>query len=295
MTNSTALLQNCTICPRNCAVNRFEKTGFCKSGSELKISIYQLHFGEEPVISGTNGSGTIFFSNCNLQCVFCQNAKISCYSAGRNYSTNDLAEIMLELQDLKAHNINLVTPTHFTPQIRDAIIQAKNNDLKIPIVWNSNAYEKVETLQEMNNLVDIYLPDFKYWLPEISKKYSKADDYTFYTKKALLEMHNQVGNLVIENNLAVRGMIIRLLVLPGNLNSIEKILKWICGNIGTEVYISLMGQYYPTHKSTEFPEINRQITTKEYEFAIEMLEKFGFENGFLQEVGSSSDFTPEFL
>lgn len=295
MTQTIKLLSNCNICPRNCNINRYTHKGYCKSSDKLKINLFQLHRGEEPVISGTNGSGTIFFSNCNLQCVFCQNAKISHLGKGDECTVDELANIMLKLQEMKAHNINFVTPTHFTPQIRDAILIAKNNGLNIPILWNTNAYEKVETLKMLDGLVDIYLPDFKYWNPETSKKYSHAIDYTQYAKNAIVEMHKQVGNLEIVDGLAIRGMIIRILVMPNNLNSIDPVLRWICTNIGVDVHISLMGQYYPTHLAEKYPEINRQITNQEYEFALEIMDKYGFENGFVQEVGSSADYTPNFI
>jgi putative pyruvate formate lyase activating enzyme len=265
------LLKNCSICPRNCFIDRHEKTGFCNSSEKVKISISQLHFGEEPIVSGNRGSGTIFFSNCNLRCVFCQNFKISCQSSGREYSVEELAGMMLHLQKLRAHNINLVTPSHYTPQIRDAIVIAKEQGLTLPVLWNSNAYEKPETLMHLEGLVDIFLPDFKFWYPEFSLKYSHASDYSEFARIAITEMYRQVGQIQLNKGLATKGVMIRILVMPHNLNSIELVLKWIYENFGNETYISLMGQYYPTHQAFEFKEISRGITEKEYEYAVDVL------------------------
>ena len=288
------VLHNCNICPRKCNVNRHLKLGFCESSENIKINIYQLHHWEEPIISGTQGSGTIFFSSCNLKCVYCQNHKISFQNYGSFYNVDELSNIMLELQSKGAHNINFVTPAHFSKQIKDSIIIAKDKGLNIPIVWNTNAFEEVDSLKELEGLVDIYLPDFKYFDSEMSLKYSGAKDYPDKAKNAILEMYRQVGNIKVYDGIAFKGMMIRLLILPENINGIEKILNWIYENIGNKVFISLMGQYYPTHQANLFPEINRAITNLEYNFAIEQMEKFGFENGFIQDIGSSSKYTPEF-
>ena len=288
------VLHNCNICPRKCNVNRHLKLGFCESSENIKINIYQLHHWEEPIISGTQGSGTIFFSSCNLKCVYCQNHKISFQNYGSFYNVDELSNIMLELQSKGAHNINFVTPAHFSKQIKDSIIIAKDKGLNIPIVWNTNAFEEVDSLKELEGLVDIYLPDFKYFDSEMSLKYSGAKDYPDKAKNAILEMYRQVGNIKVYDGIAFKGMMIRLLILPENINVIEKILNWIYENIGNKVFISLMGQYYPTHQANLFPEINRAITNLEYNFAIEQMEKFGFENGFIQDIGSSSKYTPEF-
>ncbi|MFA6923117.1 MAG: radical SAM protein [Bacteroidales bacterium] len=288
------LLGSCKLCPHKCGIDRYKQTGFCNCSEKILINTYHLHRWEEPIISGNNGSGTIFFSGCNLQCVFCQNFKISHYRYGELYDIAELSNIMLELQNKKAHNINLVTPTHFSLQIKEAIITAKNKGLEIPVIWNSNGYEEVETLEMLDGLIDIYLPDFKYFDSELSLKYSGAADYPIKAKDAIKEMFRQVGNIKLKNNIALKGLLIRLLVLPENINGIENIMKWIFENIGNEVFISLMGQYYPTHKAKLFPEINRSITNKEYQFAIEQMEKYGFENGFMQEVGSSANYTPDF-
>lgn len=285
----------CYICPKKCGIDRKVRSGFCGAGNKLKINACSLHFGEEPVISGRNGSGTIFFSHCNLRCVFCQNYKISSYGWGEEYETEELVSKMLELQSHGAHNINLVTPTHFTHLIREAIISTKKKGLAIPIIWNSNAYELKETLQTLEGLVDIYMPDFKYYNPEISLKYSGARDYPEFAKIAILEMFRQIGHLQLLQGLACRGLLVRLLVLPENLNSTEKILKWIAENLGNKTYISLMGQYYPAFMAKKHPEINRHITQAEYQFAVKQLEFYGFENGFIQQVGSDNSYTPDFM
>jgi len=288
-------LKSCTICPRNCEIDRWFQKGYCKSGVNVKINLWQKHFGEEPVLSGSRGSGTIFFSNCNLGCVFCQNYQISQLGWGKEYSIGELADIMLELQESEAHNINLVSPTHYALQIREAIILAKEKGLKIPIVWNSNAYEKVETLSQLSGLVDIYLPDFKYFSDVSAKKYSDAENYPEIAKKAIKEMFRQVGHLQIDKNgIAVKGLLIRLLVLPENKNQTENILRWIAETLGKETYISLMSQYYPTYRASEFPEINRSLTPAEYQETVEILETLGFENGFVQELEITPEWTPRF-
>lgn len=288
--------EKCIQCPRLCEVDRITTRGFCKAPEDLKINLYQLHFGEEPVISGTKGSGTIFFSYCNMRCVYCQNYKISDWGNGKHISEDELADIMLELQEKGAHNINLVTPTHYSYNIKNALIKAKSKGLKLPIVWNSNGYENIEILKEMEGLVDIYLPDFRYWDNESSIHYSQAPNYSEVAQAAILEMFRQVGNLKIdeEDGLAYRGVLIRLLVLPNNVNAIQSILHWIYENLGNSTYISLMSQYYPTHRADEFEEINRPITREEYDYAVHIMEALGFENGFVQELGITPEWTPEF-
>jgi putative pyruvate formate lyase activating enzyme len=288
------LNSKCNICPRKCNVDRSEKTGICGCTDKLKVNIYQLHYGEEPVISGKNGSGTIFFSGCNLKCVFCQNSNISYLGHGKEYSNEEVSNMMLELQVKNAHNINLVTPAHFTIQLKDTILLAKQKGLNIPVVWNTNAYEETDTLKTIEGLIDIYMPDFKYFNPEMSLKYSGAKDYPEKAKEAIKEMFRQTGHLKLKKGIAYKGLLIRLLVLPHNLNSIELILEWIKDNLGSETFISLMGQYYPTHKANNFKELSRGIYAKEYEFACEQLEKYGFENGFIQDIGSTSGWTPDF-
>ncbi|MDP4268142.1 MAG: radical SAM protein [Bacteroidota bacterium] len=284
----------CDLCPRQCKVDRKIKKGFCGADDRIKINLYDLHFGEEPIISAQNGSGAIFFSHCNLRCVFCQNYLISDLGHGDYYSVEDLANIMLTLQGKNAHNINLVTPTHYTDSVIEAIILAKNKGLKIPIIWNTNGYENAETLKLLENLVDVFLPDFKYFDSEYSIKFSRSADYPEKAKSAIIEMYRQVGNIELENNLVKKGLMIRLLILPENFNSIEKVLNWIKQNIGNKVYISLMAQYYPIHKSSDYPEINRPINKKEYNHALDVLFDMGFENGFIQEFGADNKYIPHF-
>lgn len=288
-------LIQCRLCPHNCAANRFSRNGFCKAGDKVKINIAQLHFGEEPIISGTNGSGTIFFSHCNLKCVFCQNHLISHRGEGVDVSNAKLADIMLDLQRKGAHNINLVSPTHFSLQLADVIKIAKKEGLSIPVVWNSNAYENVETLKMFDGLVDIYLPDFKYWDNQNSEKYSGIDNYREHVCAALREMFWQVGNIKVGEGLAKRGMMVRMLNLPGNINNIEHSLKWIKENFGTEIWISLMFQYYPAYKASNYLELNRGVTKEEYDFAVSIFQELGFYNGFIQEISCSDEYTPDFI
>jgi putative pyruvate formate lyase activating enzyme len=288
-------LKNCKICPRNCGVNRYVSKGSCGAGDRIRVNLWQKHFGEEPVISGTKGSGTIFFSNCNLKCVYCQNYQISQEGWGEDYSNDEVLKIFNKLEESDVHNINLVTPTHFTSQLFPIIKDFKAKS-KLPIVWNTNSYEKVESLKKIENLVDIYLSDLKYFEPNNSKKYSFSSDYFDYASTAILEMYRQVGNLKLDKKgIAKKGLIIRLLVLPNNSNRIDKILHWIYKNFGKDVYISVMAQYYPTFKADKFEEINRGITEDEYEGVLQLIEEYGFKNAFIQEVEQSPEWTPKFI
>ncbi len=288
-------MSDCALCPRRCHVDRNSQHGYCGASGKISVNLHQPHYGEEPVISGTRGSGTIFFAHCNMRCVFCQNHSISVGGHGEEMNPDKLAQLMCELQERGTHNVNLVTPTHYTPQLREAIMIAKKAGLRIPVVWNSNAYENPETLKTLEGLVDIYLPDFKYSDPKMSLRYSDASGYPRWAKSAIMEMFRQVGHLNVNyEGLAVRGLLIRLLILPGDINGIKNILDWILTELGDQTHISLMGQYYPTHRSCDFSEINRPLTEQEYDFALLHLEKLGFENGFIQEVGSSADQTPAF-
>ncbi len=293
--------KSCKICPHNCSVNRDIEHGFCKAPNSIKINTYQLHFGEEPIISGHSGSGTIFFSHCNMKCCYCQNYLISNLDAGKIYNEDEFIKIILELQDKGANNINLVSPTPYTDLIISALQRIKHKDLKIPIVWNSNAYETVESLKKLEGLVDIYLPDFRYWSNEVAYKYSGVENYKENAVLAIKEMFRQTGNLVIDNDtqygsegLAIFGMLIRILVLPGNQNNVEEIIQWIYENLSNDTYISLMAQYYPAYKAINFPEINRAITDDEYEHIVHILEGLGFENVFIQDVGITPEWTPKF-
>lgn len=288
-------MQACAICPRECGVNRYESQGFCGAGAELKVNLAAVHHGEEPPLSGTNGSGTIFFSWCNLHCVFCQNDKISNLGWGEEVSSLDLANLMLSLQEQGAHNINLVTPTHFTPQIVSAIEQAKTLGLNLPVVWNSSAYESVETLQSLAGLVDIYLPDLKYAHGVHAKKYSHAQDYPDVAIKAIKEMHSQVGALrTDEHGIAKKGLIVRLLVLPGALSGTQKSLYRIAEEIGTDVTLSLMGQYYPAGDAHQYPELGRGILEPEYQAVVNTVQELNFDSVFVQELSCSDTWTPKF-
>jgi len=293
-----ARMSGCMICPRACGADRAQKPGLCGMGANLRVALAQLHHGEEPVLSGPSpeagGSGTIFFSGCSLRCVYCQNHDISIGGLGVELAVDDLTAMMFELELSGAHNINLVTPTHFTPLVRQALLLARANGLGIPVVWNSSAYETVESLKSLEGLVDIYLPDLRYMDSAAAARYSSAPDYPEVACAAILEMHRQVGQLVVEDGLARRGLIIRLLVLPGNAGRTDLGLDWIAANLGTHTTISLMGQYYPAHRAHEFPEINRCLKPIEYKAMRSHMEKLGFENGFVQRVGSSAAFTPDF-
>ncbi len=283
----------CNMCPRNCGVDREVKTGFCSVGEKIKIARAELHFWEEPCISGTNGSGTVFFSGCPLKCVYCQNSEISENAYGKEITTERLAEIFRELEEKGAHNINLVTPTHFTNQILEALKIYKPN---IPIVYNCSGYEKVETLKKLEGIIDIYLTDIKYFDSDVSRKYSKAEDYFKVASKAVTEMlRQQPKNKFDESGIMQNGVIIRHMVLPLNLTQTRKIFEWIKMNLPENVIISLMSQYIPLGKASEYKEINRKITKREYDKALDMFYEFGFENGFMQELSSSNeDFIPPF-
>ncbi|AGB19667.1 radical SAM protein [Thermoanaerobacterium thermosaccharolyticum] len=288
--------QVCNICPRNCNVDRSTKVGFCGMLSEIKVAKAYLHEWEEPCISGSRGSGTVFFTGCNLRCVFCQNYKISQENFGISVSTEKLADIFMNLEKSGAHNINLVSPTIYIPKIKESIIIARNKGLSIPIVYNSNAYENVESLKTLDGLIDIYLPDLKYYSDETAIKYSKAPHYFEYATKAILEMYRQVGNPVFDDEgMMKRGMIIRHLILPGKLDETKEILKWISDNLPKEIYVSLMGQYIPYFKAYKYSEINKKISKKEYEEAIEYFFEIGLENGYVQDDESAStNFIPDF-
>jgi len=295
MNKTYAELQSCRICPHTCGVNRYQTVGFCQASADVKVNLHQLHFGEEPVLSGTRGSGTIFFSHCNLRCVFCQNHTISHSGWGETVSEDELITMMLELQDRGAYNINLVTPTHYSIQLATILHKAKDMGLCIPIVWNSSAYESVDTLKLLEGLVDIYLPDLKYSDSEHSRRYSHAEDYPSVARQAIKEMQRQVGNLKSnDTGIAVRGLIIRLLVMPNNVAGVSESLQWINDNLGNEVCISLMAQYHPTWQAKNYVEINRGITAQEYQEVLETLERLNFSNGFTQELSSSDEWTPDF-
>ena len=290
-------LNSCTICPHNCKINRNNgQIGRCRIGDKVKIALASVHNYEEPCISGKNGSGTIFFSNCNLSCIFCQNYKISQLGKGYELSVEELANIMLKQQEKGVNNINLVTPTMYVYQIIEAIKIARKRGLKIPIIYNTNGYENVKTIQDLNGYVDIYLPDLKYYSNEISKKYSKIDNYFKYATEAIKEMYKQVGSPIFdENGIIKKGLIIRHLVLPNHLQNSKHILKWIKENMPEDTYVSVMAQYFPTYKAKEDNLINRKLNKKEYREIEEFLYTLNLENGYMQELGEhEEEYVPNF-
>lgn len=285
------ILQNCMICPRNCGIDRTQTTdGYCHTGKNPKISLVSVHHWEEPCISGTKGSGTIFFTGCNLKCIFCQNYTISSENYGKEVSIEQLAEIYLKQQKKGVHNINLVTPSHFLPQIRQSLLLAKKNGLSIPIVYNTNAYEKVEYLKSLEGLIDIYLPDFKYFSSDLSKQFSGARDYFQIAANAILEMVRQTGvNQFDKQGLLKKGVIIRHLILPNCRKDSEKILDWIKNNLGNQVYVSLLNQYTPMYFAKERQTLNRRLTSFEYQKVADYFLKIGLENGYLQKKSSATE------
>lgn len=286
--------EKCNLCARLCGVNRSLSTGACGMTSVMKIARAALHYWEEPVISGTKGSGTIFFSGCSLSCIFCQNHEISRGQAGVDVSIQRLAEIMLNLQKQGAHNINLVTPTHFTPSIVSSLKLAKSMGLTLPIVYNTGSYDTVENLQSLEGLIDVYLPDLKYYMPTTAKKYSSAVDYPSVAKDAIAEMVRQVGPPKIdEEGIIHRGVIVRILLLPGHVAEAKLSLKYLYDLYGDNIYVSLMNQYTPMLNMQ--PPLNRRVTVSEYAQLTDYAEKLGIQNGFTQEFGTASEsFIPPF-
>lgn len=263
-------LSNCTMCPRQCGVDRTTgQTGYCQTAREAVVAGYDAHFGEETPLVGKNGSGTIFFSHCNLLCNFCQNYDISHQGIGRPVSDDDLADIMLSVQSSGCHNINFVTPSHVVPQILSALTIAAGKGLNIPLVYNSSGYDALETLQMLDGVIDIYMPDFKFWDSRIADQTCQAPDYPDIAKTALIEMHRQVGDLAMdENGMAVRGLLVRHLVMPRNLANTEKIMAFIANQISLDTYVNIMPQYRPCGKASQIEALNRTITGKEYETAL---------------------------
>ena len=283
----------CYSCPRMCGADRENKPGYCHTPWDFKIARAGLHFWEEPPISGQNGSGTVFFSGCNLGCVYCQNYEISHGDVGKTISEERLLEIFCELKDKGAHNINLVNPTHYAEKL---IPLLEKFDKKLPVVYNSSGYERVETLQKLEELVDVYLPDLKYISPDKSLRYSAAEDYFDYASKALIEMKRQCSeNIYDAEGILQKGMIVRHLILPKNTNQSIEILRWIAENLGADTSISLMAQYTPYGKIENHTELQRRITEREYNKVLDFAEEIGFKNIFTQEPSSSSEkFIPDF-
>lgn len=278
----------CSICPRKCNINRKITKGYCGVGTNPVLAKAFLHMWEEPCISGTKGSGTVFFSGCSLKCVFCQNFRISQEHFGKEVTIEKLGEIFIKLQDMGAHNINLVNPSHYVPQIKEAVTAAKG--LKIPIVYNTSCYDNIDTLKLMEGIVDVYLPDLKYFSSETALRYAKAPDYFKVASGAVKEMYRQVGMPLFDSNgLIKRGLIIRHLILPGLASESIRILEWIKENLSEDIYVSLMSQYTPYYNAGCFPEINRRITRREYEKVVDKLFSLGFENGYVQERESADE------
>ena len=279
------LLEKCEICPHKCKVNRIKnQVGRCKSKSTVKVAKASVHNFEEPCISKINGSGTVFFSNCNLNCVFCQNYEISQLGLGKEISIDELSNVFLKLQNENVNNINLVTPTSYVPQIIEAIKIAKNNGLKIPIVYNTNSYENVETLKLLEGYIDIYLPDLKYAENDLAKQYSNINNYFEIATKAIKEMYRQVGNIEFDKNgIAKKGIIIRHLVMPNHIENSKKVLQWIKYNMPDDIFVSVMNQYFPTYKAKEFKDINRKLTNREMKKIEEFIYSLNFKNGYIQD------------
>lgn len=291
------ILESCRICPHECKVNRLKgEVGRCKSTDKIKIALASLHQYEEPCISGYNGSGTIFFSNCNLACEYCQNYEISQLGKGFEISIEKLAEIMLDEQNKGAHNINLVTPTMYAVQIIRAIEIAKSKGLNIPIIYNTNGYESVETIKLLNGYIDVYMPDLKYYSDDIAKKYSHVDKYFEIATKAIKEMIDQVGYPIFdEEGIIKKGVIIRHLVLPNHMQNTKNILKWIKENLSDKVYVSIMAQYFPTYKAKEISLLNRKINKREYKEIENFLYTLDLKNGYIQELGEhEEEYVPDF-
>lgn len=271
------LLESCTLCGRRCGVNRAAgKTSFCRTGSRPVVSSQGPHFGEESPLVGEGGSGTIFLTHCNLGCLFCQNDDISRGGAGRETTAAALASSMLSLQKRGCHNINLVTPTHQLPFLLEALAVAAEKGLAVPIVWNCGGYESPEALALLDGVVDVYMPDFKYWHDEPARKYSLAGDYPAVARAAVKEMHRQVGDLAMdERGVAMRGLLVRHLVMPGGLAGTEELVEWLAREISPRTYVNIMDQYHPEHRAFEFPELSRRITAAEFKAAIDAGRKAG--------------------
>jgi len=295
-----ARLASCDICPRECRVNRLEnELGFCHSGHLPIVSSVCAHHGEEPAISGTRGSGTIFFGNCNMECVYCQNHQISQNwkkQKSKEVDCHSLANEMLYLQNnLGCHNINFVSPSHFVPQLVRAILEAVPMGLRVPLVYNTSAYDSVTSLRELNGIIDIYLPDLRYASDKWAQKFSHTPNYVDQARQAIREMHRQVGNLVTdESGLAQRGLIIRHLILPNNVAGSEDTLTWLARELSSSVTVSIMSQYVPIYRSSRIPLLDRTISPDEYESVLQLLSNLGLENGWMQEMGAAENYLPDF-
>ncbi|MDD5288868.1 MAG: radical SAM protein [Dehalococcoidales bacterium] len=295
-----ARLASCDICPRKCGVNRLKgETGFCHSGALPIVDTVCQHLGEEPPLSGSKGSGTVFFGNCNLRCVYCQNHQISQNRRkmrSKEMDGHTLTEKLLYLQnELGCHNINFVSPSHFVSQIVTAVLEAVPMGLRLPLVYNTSGYDSLETIKALHGIIDIYLPDLRYASNKIAKRFSQSLDYVEHARKSIKEMYSQVGNLVInESGIALKGLIVRHLILPARLAGSEESLTWLAQEVSPEVSVSIMAQYYPTHHSGRFSELSRVITEAEYSEVFTLLEKLGMENGWIQEMSAPDNYQPDF-
>ena len=289
------LLKQCMICPRKCGVNRYEKRGYCGASNKVKVAYYSLHEWEEPIISGSHGSGTIFFSHCNLRCLYCQNKKISIDGYGKEISNKRLKEIMLELQDKGAHNINLVTPTHYAPQIVSVLQKIKDKELKIPVVYNTSSYENIGTIMMMRNLVDIYLADLRYFDDSLANNYSDCNNYFEIATYAIDEMARQVGTPVFnEDGILQKGLVVRVLIIPGHLDDAKKIIEYLYKTYHDDIFISIMNQYTPVNTCI-YSNLNRKLTKDEYNEVIKYALELGVKNAFIQEEETASEsFIPDF-
>jgi len=295
-----ARLSSCDICPRECGVNRLEgELGFCHSAYLPIVSTVCAHRGEEPVISGSNGSGTIFFGNCNMRCVYCQNYQISqdwTRQQSKEMDFHALAERMLYLQDeLGCHNINFVSPSHFVPQLVRAVLEAVPMGLRLPLVYNTSSYDSIKSLSELDGIISIYLPDLRYASDKWARKLSQSPDYVKYARAAIQEMHRQVGDLVLdEAGVAQRGLVVRHLILPNSLAGSEDSLTWLVREVSPAVTVSIMSQYFPAHRASRIPYLSRTILPSEYSEVIELVSKLGLENGWLQGMGAAESYLPDF-
>ncbi|GAB6137904.1 radical SAM protein [Halanaerobaculum tunisiense] len=271
-------LKDCTLCPHHCHVDRTQdELGYCKTGSQIKVASFGPHFGEEKPLVGTSGSGTIFFSNCNLRCVYCQNYDTSHLGRGEQVTVQELAEIMIDLQNQGCHNINFVTPSHMIHALLAATLEACKLGLEIPLVYNSGGYDEVNSLKLLDDVISIYMPDLKYADEEVALKYSQIEDYFSIVKAAITEMHRQVGDLEIKNGIAQTGLLIRHLILPEKLAGTQEIMEFISQEISPTTYVNIMKQYYPAYKAEEFTKLSRSITAQEFKEALTAAKEAGLE------------------
>lgn len=289
------LLQSCVLCGHRCRVNRLKgQLGKCRAGMKPMVASFCAHHGEEPMISGKRGSGTIFFSHCCLHCVFCQNYDISQLALGREVEIEELSRIMLNLQGQGVHNINLVSPTHYGPQIIEALLLARRQGLKIPAAYNAGGFDSIELLKELEGKVEIYMPDFKYFNNDAALKYSGAANYVEAAKEGIAEMYRQVGNITFDKDgVAIKGLLVRHLVLPDNLAGSQKVLAFLA-SLSKDIWVSIMAQFNPQYRAAKFPEISRRLRSDEYQKVVEYAEKIGLRNLYVQDIQSSETYLPDF-